>query len=80
MRSVICVHEKYDAAWPFTADHWHCRWEEAGGCELYRTEEPEARAPGLVSNPETVQRLVLLGFPVEREDLEPFTALHGKPK
>lgn len=75
MRSVICVHEKYDAAWPFTADHWHRRWEEAGGCELYRTEEPEVRAPGLVPNPETVQRLVLLGFPVEREDLEPFTAL-----
>ena len=75
MRSVICVHESYDAHWPFTADHWHKRWQEEGGSELYRTEDPDARAPELVPDPGTIERLVLLGFPAESQDLEPFTAL-----
>ena len=75
MRSVICVHERFDATWPFTADHWYRRWQEEDACELYRTEDPDARAPDLVPNPETVQRLVLLGFPTEDRDLSPFTAL-----
>ena len=75
MRSVICVHERFDEVWPFTADYWHQRWEDEGGCELYRTEEAEARAPDLVTNPETVQRLVLLGLPAEKSDLDPFTGL-----
>ena len=75
MRSVICVNKRYDAQWPFTADHWHERWQEEGGSELYRTEDPEIRAPEMVPDPRTIQRLVLLGLPAEREDLEPFTAL-----
>ena len=75
MRSVVCVHERFDGAWPFTADHWHQRWQDEGGCELFRTEDPDARAPDLVSHPETVQRLVLLGLPTARADLEPFAGL-----
>lgn len=75
MRSVICVHEKFDGTWPFTADHWHQRWEDEGGCELYRTEEADPHAPDFVEKPETVTRLVLLGFPSGKADLEPFTGL-----
>jgi phosphoglycerate dehydrogenase-like enzyme len=75
MRSVICVHERYDGIWPFTADHWHQRWEDEGGCELYRTEAADAHPPSLVPNPESVQRLVLLGMPTGKSDLEPFTGL-----
>lgn len=75
MRSVICVHESYDAHWPFTADHWHERWQKEGGCELYRTEDRGARVPNLVQNPQTVQRLVLLGISVESGDLKLFTTL-----
>lgn len=75
MRSVICVHERFDAIWPFTADHWLRRWQESGTCELYRSEDPGARAPGMVPDPATVQRLVLLGLPADAEDLEPFSAL-----
>ena len=75
MRSVICVHEKFDGTWPFTADHWHQQWEDEGGCELYRTEDAEPSAPNFVSNPETVTRLVLLGFQTGKADLEPFTGL-----
>ena len=60
MRSVICVHERFERMWPFAADHWHRRWQASGGCELFRTEEAEARAPQLVPDPGSVQRLALL--------------------
>ena len=75
VRSVICVHERYDASWPFTADHWFDRWQSEGSCELYRSEDADARAPQMVPNPETVVRLVLLGLPASSDDLEPFAAL-----
>ena len=75
MRSVICVHERFDAEWPFAADYWHECWQRQGDCELFRTEDPEARAPHLVPDPASVQRLALLGFPAGPEDLEPFSAL-----
>ena len=75
MRSVICVHERFDALWPFVADHWNSRWRESGQCELHRTETQDTRAPQLVSDPSSVQRLVLLGFPADPEDLEPFSNL-----
>ena len=75
MRSVICVHERFDAIWPFAADYWHERWRQTHGCELYRTREPEARAPQIVPEPASVHRLVLLGLPAESEDLAPFSAL-----
>lgn len=75
MRSVICVHERFDAYWPFAADYWQACWQTQGKCELYRSEDPEARVTQFVTNPETVTRLVLLGFPAEDEDLTPFTGL-----
>ena len=75
MRSVICVNERFDAAWPFAADYWHERWRRQGVCEFYRTGDPEARAPQLVPDPASVQRLALLGLPAAAQDLEPFSAL-----
>ncbi len=75
MRSVICVHERFDAEWPFAADYWRDCWQRRGGCELYRTDDPDARAPRLVPDPASVTRLALLGFHAAAQDLEPFTAL-----
>ena len=75
MRSVICVHESFDAHWPFVADYWHKRWEERGECELYRTEKADVLASELVIKPESVTRLVLLGFPANDHDLEFFSSL-----
>ena len=75
MRSVICVNERFDAAWPFAADYWHECWQREGNCEFYRTEDPEARAPQLVPDPASVHRLALLGLPAAAQDLEPFSAL-----
>jgi phosphoglycerate dehydrogenase-like enzyme len=74
MRSVICVHERFDAMWPFSADHWHQAWQQAG-CELYRTEESDARPSAMVPDPETVTRLVLLGFYADSTDMETFSGL-----
>ncbi len=74
MRSVICVHERFDAVWPFAGDYWRELWQEEG-CEFYRTVEPGARAPRMTPDPASVQRLVLLGLPAGGEDLAPFTAL-----
>lgn len=74
MRTAICVHERFDAHWPFAADYWRQRWQDEG-CELYRTDEADARAPQLVPEPSSVQRLVLLGLPAALEDLSPFTAV-----
>ena len=75
MRSIICVHERYERNWSFTADYWHERWKEEGDTELYRSEDPKARITELVSDPATVTRLVILGFPAESEDLTPFLRL-----
>jgi hypothetical protein len=25
VRSVVCVHRKFERSWPYTADHWHAR-------------------------------------------------------
>ena len=74
MRSIICVHESFDQQWPWSADYWRTCWQ-ASGCELYRSEAPDARVLQFVRNPETVQRLVLLGFPAESADLAQFTKL-----
>lgn len=75
MRSVICVHERFERLWPFATDYWHLRWQEQGDCELYRTEAPDARAPEMVPDPGSVQRLAILGLPGDTQDLAPFAGL-----
>ena len=27
IRSVVCVHRQFERSWPYTADHWHNRWQ-----------------------------------------------------
>lgn len=75
MRSVICDHEHFDASRPFVADYWYSRWKESRQCELYRNKTKDTRASQLVPDPSSVHRLVLLGFPADSEDLEPFYGL-----
>ena len=75
MRSVICVHEKFDGMWPFSADHWHQRWQEQGDCDFYRTEDPDVTLLDLVEDPASVDRLAILGFNVDDDMLDHFTAL-----
>ena len=75
VRSVICVHRRFERSWPYTADHWQRRWQQSGHCELVRTAAEDATPAKLVPDPAAVQRLVLLGFSLEAHDLDPFISL-----
>ena len=69
------MHESFDLIWPFSADHWHERWKEQGDCDFYRTEDPDATVLELVNDPASVTRLAILGFSVDDDMLDPFSAL-----
>ena len=58
VRSVICVHRKFERSWPYTADHWHNRWGRSGGCELIRTDAEDANPAQLVPDPASVRRVL----------------------
>ena len=75
VRSVICVHRKFEGSWPYTADHWQRCWQRTGGCELIRTAEAGATPAEMVTDPASVRRLVLLGFALGDDGLDRFTSL-----
>lgn len=75
MRSVICVQERFDRSWSFSADYWYGQWQANGGCELYRTESVDVSPATLVPNPETVNRLVVLGFEADGDYFGAFSGL-----
>ena len=75
VRSVICVHRQFERSWPYAADHWQRCWQQTGGCELIRTAETDATPAGLVADPASVRRLVLLGFALGDDGLDRFTSL-----
>ena len=75
VRSVICVHRQFERSWPYTADHWQRCWQRTGGCELIRTAEADATPAEMVTDPASVQRLVLLGFALGDDGLDRFTSL-----
>ena len=75
VRSVICVHRQFERSWPYTADHWHNRWQQSGGCELIRTDAEIAGPARLMADPSSVRRLVLLGLSIGDHDLDAFTSL-----
>jgi phosphoglycerate dehydrogenase-like enzyme len=64
-RSVIIVHPSFDGIWPFAADHFHELWQAEGAAEFTRLAPDDTRSVGeVVSSPETVTRLVVLGVPL----------------
>ena len=78
MRSMICVHKRFERMWPFAANYWYDRRRSEGACDLYGAEDAGVRVPQLVADPGAVVRLALLGFPAEERDLEPFTSLQER--
>jgi phosphoglycerate dehydrogenase-like enzyme len=61
MRSAILVHPRFDAIWPFAADHARELWAAQGPVEFIRLAPEETRpAGGLLTDPAAVERLVLL--------------------
>lgn len=75
VNSAICVTKRFERSWPYTADHWQSRWKENGPCELIRVNEATVNIEEIVSNPELIQRLVLLGFTLSSGDLDSFSDL-----
>ncbi|HZR42166.1 MAG TPA: NAD(P)-dependent oxidoreductase [Ktedonobacteraceae bacterium] len=65
MRSVIIVHPDFDRIWPFSADHFHTLWQAQGKVEFLRLDHADRRPVGeIVSQPESVTRLVVLQVPM----------------
>jgi len=63
--SAILVHPKFDASWPFAADHAHHLWSAQGDVEFVRTSPDESRSVSeLLAAPASVKRLLSLGVPI----------------
>ncbi|MCY9665584.1 hypothetical protein M5X11_11520 [Paenibacillus alginolyticus] len=76
MRSVIIVHPSFDATWPWTADHFHTLWKAQGSTEFIRVAPDELKPLGeLVSEPDSVTRLVSLNVAVTSDCLRSFSSL-----
>lgn len=76
MRSVIIVTPKFDAIWPWTADHFHALWRAQGPVEFLRLKPGDDRPVGAhLTNPATITRLVTLGLPVTLACMQPCTGL-----
>ena len=76
MRSVIVVHPTFDANWPWAADHFHKLLKERGQVEFIRLSHEETRPIGsIVSNPESVTRLISLIANVTPDCLRAFSRL-----
>ena len=79
MGDLIVVHPRFDAAWPWAADHFHALWCRDGTPHFVRLEDDDA--PTLAAGwqraarPEGVTRLVCLGLDVALADVQPLEAL-----
>ena len=62
MHSAILVHPRFDAIWPFSADHARRLWAEEGPVDFVRVAPDDNRAAGvLAAAPEKITRLLVLG-------------------
>lgn len=76
MRSVIIVHPDFDRIWPFAADHFHVLWQAQGSVEFLRLAQEDRRPVGqIVSEPESVTRLVALQVALTQDCLNRMTGL-----
>ena len=76
MRSVIMVHPDFDRLWPFAADHFRALWQAQGPVEFLRLAQEDRRPVGeMISEPESVIRLVTLQVPLTRDCLSRMTGL-----
>jgi phosphoglycerate dehydrogenase-like enzyme len=76
MRSVIMVHPDFDRLWPFAADHFRTLWQTQGPVQFLRLDHTDRRPVGeIVSEPESVTRLVMLEVPLTENCLSRMTGL-----
>lgn len=70
MSSAILVHERFDAMWPWAADHWHTAWRQQDQTVFVRSEAPEPTLTGFLPDGTGVTRLAALGVPMSAADLD----------
>ena len=81
MTSAIVVHNHFDIAWPWSADHFHQLWKAQGPVYFERMAHGDDRTLGTVLAespsvaPGTIQRLACLSVGVERACIESLSAL-----
>ncbi len=79
MSDLIIVHPRFDAIWPWAADHFQQLWCRQGTPAFVRLadEDPATLAAGWqqAGAPTDVERLICLGVTASRADLQPLEAL-----
>ncbi len=76
MSTTLIVHPRFDATWPFAADHLHGLWQQQGKVNFVRLDAADARSLGQVlDQPESITRLAVLGVPLDRQSADQLEAL-----
>ena len=76
MSTTLIVHPRFDATWPFAADHLHHLWQRQGKVTFVRLDATDARSLGQVlDQPESITRLAVLGVPLDRQSADQLEAL-----
>ncbi|MCX5661780.1 MAG: hydroxyacid dehydrogenase [Planctomycetota bacterium] len=74
--SLIVVNPRFDAVWPFAADHLHRLWAAQGPVTFLRLPPGDLRPLGeAVAEAERIERLVVLGVPLTDRCARRFTHL-----
>ena len=71
MKSAILVHPRFDAVWPFAADHARQLWEKEGSVEFVRLAPDDVRPVAtILTSPATLTRLLLLDVPLSSDGVD----------
>lgn len=74
--SLIVVHPRFDANWPWAADHFHTLWKEQGPVEFIRLQPGDTRTLGeIAAHPERITRLISLEVDATTDCLDKFSRL-----
>lgn len=76
MRNVIVVHPDFERVWPYAAEHFRELWTRRSNVEFTRLEPNDNRSlSAVVSDPQTVTRLVSLGVKTDVTRIGRFESL-----
>ncbi len=76
MLSALIVHPRFDATWPFAADHLRQLWQQQGDVGFTRLDADDARALAeIISETQSIKRLVALGVPLDGESVAQLESL-----
>ena len=65
MKSAIVVHPRFDAVWPWAADHAYALWQKEGDVAFHRVAPADTRpVHQILDSPERIERLIALDAPL----------------